>query len=158
MGIALLAANVSAVAAAYSSPSVFTLFPQSCTVEFEGAGVEEIYPESSSTSSIVIFPLGIFSPPLPTAPCLFPNLDQVQPPEPPGRSRQWPQDQLFIMYIGVCIPWPPAHDTTIYLSTLWYIRSPIFLVLALTRLRRLHAYGYQISSLCLERTKEMISD
>ena len=106
MGIARLAANVSAVDAAYSSPSVFTLFPQSCTVEFEGAGVEEIYPESSSTSSIVIFPLGIFSPPLPTAPCLFPNLDQVQPPEPPGRSRQWPQDQLFIMYIGVRILWP----------------------------------------------------
>jgi len=106
--------------------------------------------------SIVIFPLGRLSPPLPTAPRLFPNPEQVQPPDPRDRSRQWPRNQLFIMDIGICIPCPPAHDTTICLSTLWHIRSPVFLVLALTRLRRVQTYGYQISSLGLQRTKEMI--
>ena len=151
MGIALLAANVSAVAAAYSSPSVFTLFPQSCTVEFEGAGVEEIYPESSSTSSIVIFPLGIFSPPLPTAPRLFPDLGQVQPP--PGPSPPWPRDQLFIIYIGLCIPQQPAHDTTNCLSLNpsipGYSGFGAYTVTPLTNIW---------ISFCLECTKEMIMD
>ena len=94
-------ADVSAVDPACSPPSVFTLFPQSCVVEFEGAGVEEIYPESASASSTVIFPLGRLNPPLPTAPRPFPNPEQVQPPDLRDRSRQWPRNQLFIMHMDI---------------------------------------------------------
>ena len=48
-----------------------------------------------------------------TAPRLFPIPEHVQPPDPTDRSRQWPGVQLFILYVGICIPMPPAHETTI---------------------------------------------
>jgi len=33
------------------------------------------------------------------------------------RSRQRPRDQLFILYDGVCIPYPAAHETTYLLTS-----------------------------------------
>ena len=51
------------------------------------------------------------------APLFFSNPERLQPPDSADRSRQRPRDQLFILYVGVCIPYPAAHETTIYLST-----------------------------------------
>jgi len=42
--------------------TVFTSFSQCCMMEFEGAGVTEVYPESACASLIVIFPLGRLPP------------------------------------------------------------------------------------------------
>ena len=68
-------------------------------------------------------------PPVPfhTPPHLFPNPGRrVQPPDRADRSRQRPRDQLFSLYIGVSIPWPPARETTIYLSTPLVMSIPAF--------------------------------
>ena len=45
-----------------STFTVFTSFSQCCMMEFEGAGVTEVYPESACASLIVIFPLGRLPP------------------------------------------------------------------------------------------------
>jgi len=61
-----------------------------------------------------------YSPPtrnLPRYASSFPNPERIQPPDSADRSRQRPRDQLFILYVGVCIPYPAAHETTIYLLT-----------------------------------------
>jgi hypothetical protein len=90
-----------------STFTVFTSFSQSCMVEFEGAGVTEIFQicmripnRHFPTWKIKVLPPVTF----PTAPHLFPNPERVQPPDPTDRSRQRPRDQLFILYVGVCIP------------------------------------------------------
>ena len=47
----------------------------------------------------------------------FSNPEHLQPPESADRSHQRPRDQLFILYVGICILYPAAHETTIYLLT-----------------------------------------
>jgi hypothetical protein len=53
----------------------------------------------------------------PAAPRLFPNPEHLQPPDSADRLRQRPRDQLFILCVGICIPYPAAHETTIYFLT-----------------------------------------
>ena len=54
---------------------------------------------------------------LPATPRLFPNPKRLQAPDSADRSRQRPRNQLFIPYVGVCIPYPAVHETTIYFLT-----------------------------------------
>ena len=69
----------------------------------------------------------------PATPRLFPNPQRLQPPDSADRSCQRPRDQLFILYVGVCIPYPAAHETTIVHRR---IRSPVFVIWELLRPER----------------------
>jgi hypothetical protein len=78
--------------------TISILFYHACMVESEGAGVTGIF------QNVHVHPQSTF----------FHLEDRsLQPPDSADRSRQRPRDQLFILCVGICIPYPAVHETTI---------------------------------------------